>query len=372
MTKHARGWLGILLALVLLIALYWTWAEGGNPLDQPSAGPAAAPTTEPTTEPTPEPTAEPTAQPTPQPTAAPADDADEPEPTEELSEDQLGEALEKENIVLDGLGEGDLAAIEGKRNILLAGLDARPGQKNGRSDTMMILTLDADDNAIKLTSLMRDMYVDIPGKGGNRLNAAWVYGGPKLLMKTIERNFGVKIDQYVAVDFSMLADVIDQLGGLTLTVDTKAQMKAINGVIQMDNKVLGKKTKDGFVTKLGSQKMTGKQAQAYARYRKVGGDDFGRTERQREVVMKCIGRVGELSTFRLAKLAAANIGKVRTNLSLADALALVPAALKLDGSVKQLRIPADGTYASKTVSGMSVLVPNLKKNRRLLADFIGS
>lgn len=83
---------------------------------------------------------------------------------------------------------------------------------------MILLTLDAEHNCIKLTSFMRDLYVEIPGRKNNRLNAAYVFGGPELLMKTMKKNFGIEVDHYVAVNFSILADVIDQLGGLVIDV----------------------------------------------------------------------------------------------------------------------------------------------------------
>ena len=152
--------------------------------------------------------------------------------------------------------EGDITEV------LLIGLDRRPNQARGRSDTMILLALDSDNNAVKLMSLMRDMYIQIPGYGKNRINAACVYGGPELLIDTIEHNFGILIEHYVCVDFSTLANVIDQIGGIEANIETAAQMKYINGVIREDNRVLKLDLSDGLLTETGIQILTGKQAQA--------------------------------------------------------------------------------------------------------------
>ena len=193
-------------------------------------------------------------------------------------------------------------------HILLIGLDARPGKDEG-SDTMILLSLDADHGCIKLVSFMRDLYVEIPGKKNNRLNAAYAFGGPDLLIKTLKKNFGVKVDHYIAVNFSILADVIDQLGGLEIDVPEK-YLPRINAVIYQDNLVLELPDEDGYIRKPGLQTLTGKQAQAYARYRYGTKDgDFGRTVRQREVVMKCMEKIKEMSMTQLAEMAIINLDR---------------------------------------------------------------
>lgn len=267
--------------------------------------------------------------------------------------------------------EDALKAVNGMTNILLLGIDARPKEKTGRSDTMILLTLDADHNCIKMTSFMRDLYVEIPGHKNNRLNAAYVFGGIDLLKKTLKKNFGVEVDHYAAVNFSALASVIDQLGGLTLTVEPK-YVKRVNAVIKMDNKVLGIDINDGLLEEGGEQLLTGKQAQAYARYRYGTPDgDAGRTVRQREVILKCFDKVRNMSLGSLMKLALANLDKVETDMSVIDMATLAPAALALkDSEVRQLRIPIDGAYSAKTVSGMAVYVPKRNKNLKAITEFL--
>jgi len=261
--------------------------------------------------------------------------------------------------------EGDITEV------LLIGLDRRPNQTYGRSDTMILLTLDSDINAIKLMSLMRDMYIEIPGHGKNRINAACVYGGPELLIKTIEHNFEILTEHYVCLDFSTLASVIDQIGGIEANIETTTQMKYINGVIREDNRVLKLNLSDGLLTETGIQALTGKQAQAYARYRKGGRGDFDRTERQREVIIKCLDKIGHLPIAEMAKLAVVNISKIETNLALDKLIPLVSAAMNLRAmEIKELRIPVDKGYQSKTVKGMSVLIPNIAVNKKAMEDFL--
>ncbi len=311
-------------------------------------------------------------------------DADEDETAEEAGDDAVVENPDEEEAFLEDLmAELDvdeanaLDQINGMTHILLIGMDARPGHKSGRSDTMLLLTIDAKNKCMKLTSFMRDLYVEIPGHKNNRLNSAFMFGGPELLIKTLKKNFGVKVNYYAAVNFSVLADLIDQIGGLTLNIESEKQMKYINLVIKEDNVVLKKaypdrgiQTEDNLLTQTGEQLLNGRQAQAYARYRK-GSSDFQRTKRQREVILKAIEKVHEMSMMDLGKLAMANLEQVNTNLTVADILRLAPAAFKLkDAEVKQLRIPVDKGYKSKTISKMDVLVPDRKKNTKALTKFL--
>lgn len=283
------------------------------------------------------------------------------------------EELVFEDSATDEYLNNAMAAVNEMQNILLLGIDARPGEKTGRSDTMIIVSVDTEGNVIRMVSLMRDLYVEIPGKKNNRLNAAYVFGGPELLMETIKKNFGIEVDSYVAVNFSMLADLIDQIGGLELEVESEYYMDRINAVIKCDNAVLGIDVNDGLLTKAGLQQMTGKQAQAYARYRYGTNDgDFGRTARQREVILKILEKLENLNLVQLFKLAGDNIDNVYTNLSLDQIIELAPAVFELkDAEILQLRIPVDGGYKFQTVSEMSVIVPDRTATKKALTEFYG-
>ena len=298
----------------------------------------------------------------------------EPEPTPE--EDAVVENPEEEEQFDDNIDSylaDKRAEVANMRHLLLIGIDARPGETTGRSDTMIIVTLDPDGTVIKLTSIMRDLYVEIPGRKNNRINATYVFGGPELLMETIELNFGVHIDHYIAVNFSMLGKLIDSIGGLTLTVENEYYMRRINAVIKQDNRVLGIDRNDQLLTEPGEQLMTGKQAQAYARYRYGTADgDFGRTVRQREIITKIFEKLNQMTAIELMGLVVDNFDNVYTNLSVADLASYAPVLISMkDAEIQEMRLPIDGGYQSKTIAGMSVLVPNREKNMQALLEFLG-
>ena len=379
--------LTIALSIVLVLAICLGAAAAIAP-SNPMSGFTAL-SSKPTVTPSPEAVLGVAATPSPEEDLDAADD--EAATDEEIADEAADEAddtvienpTEEEQFLSDLMNELDindanaLEKVNGMTHILLVGIDARPGQKTGRSDTMMLLTIDAENGKLKLTSFMRDLYVEIPGRKNNRLNAAYVFGGPELLIKTLKKNFGVNVNYYAAVNFSLLADLIDQIGGLEVNIENKTQMKYINLVIKEDNVVLKKaypkkgiKTNDNLLTKTGVQLLNGRQAQAYARYRK-GSSDFQRTERQRDVILKAMEKVKGMSMMDLGKLALDNLDKVDTNLTVADILRLAPAAFQLkDSSVEQLRIPVDKGYSSKTISGMAVLVPNRSKNVNAITNFL--
>lgn len=278
--------------------------------------------------------------------------------------------LALESVQLD---ENDMISSEGKINILLLGVDARPGQSTGRSDAMILCSVDVQTNTISMISFMRDMYVQIPEHNPNRLNTAYYWGGQDLLYRTLAKNFGITADHYIAVDFSVLGSLIDQLGGLEINVEDDYFVDRINAVIENDNEVLGIDIDDGKLTQPGLQTLTGKQAQAYARFRygaKSGGD-YARTGRQREVLMLIFDKVTQLSVPELVDLAMSNIDAVDTDLTLVDLIKLAPVALQLkDATFEELRVPADGYFQAKTIKGMSVLLPDYDRIIDQIREFL--
>ncbi len=116
------------------------------------------------------------------------------------------------------LNSTDYKSENGITNVLLIGTDGRPGEKDSRSDSMMILTIDGKNKSLKLTSLARDTYVDIPGHGKQKLTHAYVYGQENLLIETIEKNFELDIQNYAKVDFFSFMDIVDALGGVTVDI----------------------------------------------------------------------------------------------------------------------------------------------------------
>lgn len=281
-------------------------------------------------------------------------------------EDPLEEILFDDQLITDAFDK-----LDGMRNILLLGVDSRTSSFSGRTDTMILLSVDIEGNLIKMTSFLRDTYVSIPGYKNNRLNAAYVYGGFDLLAATFEENFGIRPDAYVIVNLSGLTRVIDELGGVYVDVDSK-KLDRINAVIYWYNKqVLNlSNLRDGYLTKGGLQKLTGKQAEAWARYR-YSESDMQRAERQRQLISIIFEQICTMSLSELVSFAMDNIDLVKTNLGISDIISLAPAVLALrDAEIRELQIPISGGYKSQTVSGMSVLVPDRQKNADALAEFL--
>ena len=269
------------------------------------------------------------------------------------------------------IGTGELIdTVDGIRNILLVGVDARPGETRSRADTIIVLTIDGNRNAIRMTSFLRDTYVTIPGHGNNRINAAWVFGGFELMRATLIQNFGLTVDEYVMVDLTMLTDMLDAIGGLDIEIVSDAQMRAVNGVIDGYNYQFHLEANSDFLSSTGLQHLNGKQAMAYARYRR-GESDFERTRRQREVLWMVFEKIRDMSLVELSSLCSMAIERIETNLSLSEIVSLIPIMYNMrDAEFDQLYLPYSGEYEAKTVSGMAVLVPNLPAAQRRLDAFI--
>ncbi|MGI5972005.1 MAG: LCP family protein [Oscillospiraceae bacterium] len=242
-------------------------------------------------------------------------------------------------------------------NILLIGQDRREGEPRQRSDTMILFSYGLKDHKVKLISLMRDMYVRIPGYSDNRINAAYAFGGMELLDSTIETNFGVRPVGNIEVDFEGFINIIDLLGGVDIEI-TGEEAHSMN----YDH---------GWSLTAGVNHMDGEQALAYSRIRKVGNDDYERTERQRTVLTQVINKVLSLDTREELRLLDEMLPYLTTDLSKQDILNYAYTVLTggIDG-IEQYRIPADGTFSPAIIRGMAVLVPDLVETRRLLEEYI--
>ncbi|MDE5563923.1 MAG: LCP family protein, partial [Oscillospiraceae bacterium] len=227
------------------------------------------------------------------------------------------------------------------RTILLIGTDSRDlTQERGRSDSMILLTLNSKTHTIGMNSLMRDAYVDIPGHDSNKLNASYSIGGPELLMDTIEQNYNVSVDDYLCVSFTGFAGVIDALGGVELTLsDSEAQ--AVNEILQSEvNALMGDDPMADFLPSGGTFVLDGKQALSYARIRYVGNADFERTSRQREVMTQLISSAKSRLVTAAPKLMDSALPHFTTNMSTAALYLLsLRLPLRVDDDMNQQQIP---------------------------------
>jgi len=246
------------------------------------------------------------------------------------------------------------------QNILVLGIDKQDDKDTGRSDSMLMVSVDKRHNELKVTSFLRDMYVKIPGCQDNRLNFSYSYGGAPLTVKTIENNFGVDIDNYVTVDYSAFVKIIDQLGGVSITI-TNAEAKLIN---QNSGEPANKRIA------VGTALLTGKQALYYSRIRYIDSD-FARTERQRKVVTGIVNKLKTANVSTILNLTNDVFPLVTTNMNKDTILALVQnAPTTMSYPVSQSRLPADSTYKEQVIREMSVLVPDIEANKQILAKFI--
>lgn len=252
-------------------------------------------------------------------------------------------------------------------NIVFFGLDGGSVKGYSRSDSIMVVSIDEKRNKLKVTSLMRDMYLPIPGKGNNRINAAYALGGPSLAIKTINTNFGLDIKDYVTVDFLGLEKLIDLLGGVKINV-SEAEAKILNIYQNEMNNLTETKSPE---VRAGSQSLNGRQAVAYCRIRYVGHGDYERTERQRRVLNEILSRLKKDGISKLPKTIFTVLPYVKTSLQASEVLklGLKGIGLKTDG-ILQYRLPVDNTYKSQNINGMAVLVPDIEVNKKKIYDFI--
>ncbi len=230
-------------------------------------------------------------------------------------------------------------------SVLIIGTDGRTDSDNGRSDSIILLSLNKSTNELYLTSFMRDSYVEIPGRGWDKLNSAYAYGGADLLMDTIERNFFIRIDDYVSVNFNTVSSIIDSMDGLTLDISNE-EAEAINVILISElNELMGDDKNADLLDGGGKLHLNGKQVLAYSRIRNVGNNDFERTERQRVVISKLIEKASSSGISFIKNLTGTVIPALTTNMSKSDLYFLslrLPFIISYDK--KQLRIPADGTF----------------------------
>lgn len=286
--------------------------------------------------------------------------SDPEEETESLAEGETNspqEEIDQMNKDLEGAEAEKVRTDKNVTNILLIGTDARTKSERGRSDSMILVSINKSSKKVVMTSIMRDVYVKIAGHGGNRVNAAYSFGGTKLLVSTLENYLGIKIDHTARVNFSAFEDVVDVMGGVTLYV-TAEEIKALNGYAV---------TEPDLPIKSGTTKMNGALTLAYCRIRYLKGSDFGRTERQRKVLDYLMGQAKKMSASKLDKVLSAALPKVTTDMSEKDVLSLMSQAPAILGySRVSFRIPIDGSYKGLKISGRDVLSIEWSKNRSAL------
>ena len=229
--------------------------------------------------------------------------------------------------------------VKGITNIALFGVDAPLG-KRGRSDAIMIVTIDRNSKKIKLSSIIRDSYVNIPDRGMDKVNHAYAFGGPELALKTLNSNFHLDIKNFATVNFTTLPKVVDILGGVSIKV-TSAEATKISGI-----------------SSAGTYNLTGAQALEYSRIRKIDSD-FVRSERQRTVMEAIIKKMLDKPVTSYPGILSKIMPLITTNMSANDILGIagnvVTSGIR---TVEQNRFPEDTYSSGQTIKGIYYYVFN--------------
>lgn len=251
-----------------------------------------------------------------------------------------------------------LITSEDVTNILLIGQDRRKGDAaRMRSDSMIVCSINKKTKEITLTSLMRDMYLPIPDKGYGMINATYLSGGFDLLNRTIEKNFGIRIDGNVEVDFDRFVGLMTLIGPIDLEL-SQAEADHLNQA--------------GYNLKSGVNTLDSEQVLAYCRMRKDIGGDWGRTDRQRKVVSRIYQELKTSGLPTIYRFIDEALPLFRTDLTNRRMIQLAYAMVAGRMGIRHsYRLPKEGTYKQEIrEETLHVLIPNIRKNSALLQDYI--
>lgn len=226
-----------------------------------------------------------------------------------------------------GISETANKSLSGYRNIAIFGVDSRSDDYGvgNRSDCIIIASINNSTGEIKLISVYRDTYVNIDGHGLDKITHAYSYGEAPLAISTLNKNLDLNIKEFVTVNFDSVAEAVDQLGGITLSI-TSEETKYINGYIDETSKVTGKTS--SHITQAGTYNLDGVQAVSYSRIRYTAGGDYKRTERMRTVMEAMLTKLKTKSVGEINKFADKILPAVYTNLSTGDLISMVPSMAK--------------------------------------------
>ncbi len=263
------------------------------------------------------------------------------------------------------MNAADLTKYPDQINVLLVGVDAREGEIASRSDTMMLVTLDNKNKQIKLTSFLRDSFVEIAGRNyWSKLNSAYFRGGIQTLSDTLELNFKVDVQYYALVDFEIFTTIVDSIGGINVDVTERESYYTYHsGSVNVPVRI-----------EAGEDVLlNGEQALWYSRIRYLDSD-FHRTQRQRKVITAIVEKASKMSITELYALAEEIIPLVKTNMSSNEIMSLGLASVKnkvYSYPIIQHQIPADGTWSDKNIQGVGAsLVMDIPLNQQLLHSFL--
>lgn len=253
---------------------------------------------------------------------------------------KLNKMYVKDEVVKDIENTEEATIVDGITNILLVGTDGEYVEKGNRSDGIMLVTIDSKNKDIKLSSIARDTYVDIPGYSKEKLTHAYAYEGIDLLKEVFKENFDLDIDKYIAVNFVSFMDIMDELGGVEVNVEEK-DIKEINKYIDAcygyyKNK--DEKEKE-YIKEAGVQRLNGYQALAFSRIRYTDSA-FARDNRHREVAQSVYKEFAQKGVDTYKRCADIVLNNTKTNISPMEMMNLAYTVLKInDKDIEQFQFP---------------------------------
>jgi len=264
-------------------------------------------------------------------------------------------------------------------NMALFGLDTRdPDSFSGRSDAIMILSVNTGTGKVKLISVMRDSFVPVDKESGRvytKINSAYASGGPVLAIKTLNTIFDLDISEYVSVNLFKLKDIIDAVGGIEVEITQNEVMYLNSGVYEMCN-ILKIDPEPYKVTKAGKQHLNGIQATSYARIRYTSNiegtrDDYGRTDRQRYIMEQMFKKVVVMEKSEYTKLVKPIFASCESSLSYSEIFDVAIDVLSINPTLSEARIP-EYSYlmTSPKTSAGSVVYYDLNFAAKLIHAFI--
>lgn len=277
------------------------------------------------------------------------------------------------------------------KNIALFGLDQRSAYSDDstRSDVIMVLTVDNKHKKLKITSILRDSYVSIEGENSNgvhvdymdKINAAYAEGGYELAIRTLNRNFGLNIMDYVTIDFTDTAAIVDAFGGVEISLTAEEKWEINQNLWNLSQETEGLIKDSDFLADANGQVMdlagaeysdsvellNGNQAVAYGRIRNIGYD-YQRVERQQIVFKALMNRVTQLSFGEYPSLISQLMPYCETSLDLTDAIGMTP-ILTSDFTIETISIP-DVDYELDLTDDGSYLYYDVEQAGHRIDSFI--
>ena len=233
-----------------------------------------------------------------------------------------------------------------------------------RGRIRMIMNINNDTKEMSLVSLYRDTYLNVASAESDELvfrkcNSAYARGGPEQAITMLNRNLDLEIDNYVSVDFQAVAEAIDILGGVDITIESEKELGYLNDYIQANNGILGEDA--DLIDSVGEHTLDGVQAVAYARIRYTAGNDFKRAERQRRVFSEMMSKAKNASLSQVNELIEAVFPDIQTDLAKKDILTMASVMLDYD-MANSGGFPYDRTTETLDGAGSVVIPCTLKSN----------